>query len=109
MEDANIFGLITERIIDGFMSGTVPIYYGTKEIFEIFNFKAFIYFDINNHKEALDRIQYLEEHPDAYQQLLNEPILANGKHTIEKYFSFEDSIGDGVLKKRVRAKLGFPN
>jgi len=109
MEDANIFGLITERIIDGFMSGTVPIYYGTPEIFDIFNPKAFIYFDINNHKEALDRIQYLEEHPDAYQQLLNEPILANGIHTIEKYFSFEDSIGDGVLKKRVRAKLGFPN
>lgn len=109
MEDANIFGLITERIIDGFMSGTVPIYYGTPEIFDIFNPKAFIYFDINNHKEALDRIQYLEENPDAYQQLLKEPILANGIRTIEKYFSFEDSIGDGVLKKRVRAKLGFPN
>jgi hypothetical protein len=107
MEDANIFGLITERIIDGFMSGTVPIYYGTPEIFDIFNAKAFIYFDINNPKQALDRIQYLEEHPDAYQQLLNEPILANEK-TIEKYFSFDDSIGNGVLKKRVRSKLGFP-
>ena len=108
MEDANIFGLITERIIDGFMSGTVPIYYGTPEIFDIFNAKAFIYFDINNPKQALDRIQYLEEHPDAYQQLLNEPILAHGK-TIEKYFSFDDSIGNGVLKRRVRSKLGFPN
>ena len=39
--------------------------------------------------------------------MINEPILANGQRTIEKYFSFEDTIGDGALKQRVRKKLGF--
>jgi hypothetical protein len=26
--------------------------------------------------------------------------------TIEKYFSFDDKIGNGVLKKQIREKLG---
>lgn len=108
MEDANIPGFITERIIDGFLSGTVPIYYGTTQIFDIFNPKAFIYYDINNPQEALERIRFLEENPQAYQEMLNEPILADSERTIEKYFSFEDSLGSGALKKRVRKKLGFP-
>ena len=108
MEDANISGYITDRIIDGYMAGTVPIYYGTKQIFDIFNSKAFVYFDINNPQEALSRIKYLESNPNVYQQMLNEPILADGDHTIEKYFSFEDSIGNGMLKKRVRSMFGFP-
>lgn len=108
MEDANIPGYITGGIVDGFMAGTVPIYYGTTQIFDIFNPKAFIYYDVNNPQEALDRIKYLEDQPDAYQQMLNEPILADGERTIEKYFSFDDTIGNGVLKNRVRRKLGFP-
>ena len=108
MEDANLQGYITERIVDGFMSGTIPIYYGDSEqIFDIFNAKAFIYYDINAPQEALDRIKFLEENPDAYQQMLNEPILANGQETIDKYFSFEETIGNGMLKNRVRSKLGF--
>ena len=27
---------------------------------------------------------------------------------VKRYFSFDDSIGNGMLKKRVRKKLGFP-
>lgn len=108
MEDANIPGYITERIVDGFMAGTVPIYYGTTQIFDIFNKNSFIYYDINDPQEALNRIRFMEDNPDAYQQMLNEPILADGERTIEKYFSFDDSIGNGMLKKRVRSTLGFP-
>jgi len=107
-EDYNLPGYITDRIVDGFMSGTVPIYYGTEQVFDVFNPKAFIYYDINNPQEALDRIQFLEENPNAYQEMLNVPILADGERTIEKYFSFDDSIGNGMLKRRVRKKFGFP-
>mmetsp|Transcript_7140 Transcript_7140/g.15522 ORF Transcript_7140/g.15522 Transcript_7140/m.15522 type:complete len:459 (-) Transcript_7140:34-1410(-) len=108
MEDDNISGYITERIVDGFMAGTIPIYYGTTEIFGIFNQNAFVYYDINYPQVALDRIRYLEENPEAYQKMLDEPILAEAERTIEKYFSFDDEIGNGDLKRRVRTKLGFP-
>ena len=108
MENVKSDGYITEKIVDGFMSGSIPIYYGTTEVFDIFNRNAFIYFDIENPYQALDRIEHLENDPQEYERMLNEPILADGVNTIEKYFSFEDSIGHGMLKKRVREKLGFP-
>lgn len=107
IEDANIPGYITERIFDAFLSGAIPIYYGSTEVFGIFNPKAFIFYDITYPDAALELISSLERNPDAYEQMINEPILANGQRTIEKYFSFEDIIGNGALKQRVRKKLGF--
>lgn len=103
----NFLGYITERIFDAFLSGAIPIYYGSTEVFGIFNPKAFIYYDITYPDAALELISSLERNPDAYEKMINEPILANGQRTIEKYFSFEDTIGDGALKQRVRKKLGF--
>jgi hypothetical protein len=108
METVKSPGYITDKILDVFMSGAIPIYYGTTQIYGIFNPKAFVFYDIDNPQLALDRIAYLENNPDAYEAMLNEPILAHGDETIEKYFSFDDSIGNGALKRRVREKLGFP-
>ena len=76
-------------------------------MFGIFNPKAFIFYDITYPDAALEWISTLERNPDAYEQMINEPILANGQRTIEKYFSFDDTIGGGALKQRVRKKLGF--
>eukprot|EP00986_Skeletonema_menzelii_P012997 scaffold7349_cov145-Skeletonema_menzelii.AAC.11 len=108
METVKSPGYITDKILNVFMSGAIPIYYGTTQIYGIFNPKAFVFYDIDNPQLALDRIAYLENNPDAYEAMLNEPILAHGDETIEKYFSFDDSIGNGALKRRVREKLGFP-
>jgi hypothetical protein len=108
MESVKSPGYITDKILNAFMAGAIPIYYGTTQIFGIFNPKAFIFYDIENPQLALDRIAYLESNPDAYEEMLNEPILAHGDETIEKYFSFDDSIGNGAFKRRVREKLGFP-
>jgi hypothetical protein len=108
MESVKSPGYITDKILNAFMAGAIPIYYGTTQIFGIFNPKAFVFYDINNPQLALDRISYLESNPDAYEEMLNEPILAHGDETIEKYFSFDDSIGNGALKRRVREKIGFP-
>ena len=108
MESVKSPGYITEKILDAFMAGAIPIYYGTTQIYGIFNPKAFIFYDIDNPQMAIDRIAYLESNPDAYEEMLNQPILAHGEETIEKYFSFDDSIGNGALKRKVRQKLGFP-
>ena len=70
-----------------FLAGTVPVYYGTEEVFDIFNHKAFIYYDVDNPSEAIAKIKHLEENPDEYDKMLNEPILKDGSY--EKYFSKE--------------------
>jgi hypothetical protein len=107
MENKKSDGYITEKIVNAYLSGTVPIWYGTSEIFDVINERAFVFYDIENPQPALDRIIYLEKNQTAYDEVLNEPILANGDQTIEDYFSFRDDVGGGKLKKRIRNMLGY--
>ena len=74
---------------------------------EIFNPKAFIYFDLDIPQQALSQIQFYEQNPAEYEKILNEPILANGMETIEKYFSWDESVGNGKLKSRIRQMMGL--
>ena len=87
MENRKAPGYITEKILMGFLAGTIPVYYGTEEIFDIFNRNAFIYYDVENPKDAIAKIRFLEENPDEYEKMLNEPILNTGSY--DKYFSKE--------------------
>jgi hypothetical protein len=107
MENTAITGYISEKIMIPFAAGTIPVYYGTREIFDVINPKAFIWYDIHNPREALDRIRYLERNRTAYVEMLHEPILANGEETIAKYFSLRDEAGGGRLKWAVRDRIGF--
>jgi len=109
MENSVGDGYISEKIINAFLGGAVPIWYGTREIFSIFNERAFVYYDVQDPQPALQRVAYLEHNHTAYTQILNEPILANGSQTISDYFSFQDSVGGGKLKWRIRAKMGYGN
>lgn len=95
-ENKNIDGYVTEKILNAFAGGCIPIYYGTKEIFDIFNPFSLIYYDIENPQSALEKITYLETNEKAFQMVLKEPVLKNST-------SYHDFISlNGSLKKRVR-------
>lgn len=100
---------ITEKIIMAFSAGCIPIYYGPKSIFDVFNRKAFVFYNISNPQPALDQVKAMEENKLLYKQMLEEPIVAHGERTIQEYFSFNDTIGNGFLKTRLREKLGITN
>jgi Glycosyltransferase family 10 (fucosyltransferase) C-term len=109
MENVNQPGYISEKILVAFLARSVPIYYGTSEIFDVFNPRAFVYYDIRHPQEALDRVAYLERNQTAYQEVLQEPILAHGRETYDKYFSLwdDDEHGEGRLKWAIRERIGF--
>lgn len=110
MDNRKIAGYISEKIANAFMGGCVPIYYGTTEVFDIFNKDAFIYYDIGNPTPALVQIRYLEQNRTAYDEMLAQPILANGTDTIEKYFSLRYDLGQGKLLRNLREMMGYdPN
>eukprot|EP00558_Chaetoceros_sp_UNC1202_P000812 CAMPEP_0197259044 /NCGR_PEP_ID=MMETSP1429-20130617/83312_1 /TAXON_ID=49237 /ORGANISM="Chaetoceros sp., Strain UNC1202" /LENGTH=876 /DNA_ID=CAMNT_0042723243 /DNA_START=132 /DNA_END=2763 /DNA_ORIENTATION=- len=100
---------ISEKILMAFIGGCIPIYYGPELIFDIFNRKAFLFYNISDPQPALDQIKLLENDETLYTAMMKEPIVANGNATIEKYFSFNDTIGNGSLKRRFREKLGVEN
>jgi len=62
------------------------IYYGSREVFDIFNPKSFIYYDIDKPQLALDEISRLESNSSAYDEVMAEPILLEGNKTIQSTF-----------------------
>ena len=107
MENTNTPHYVTEKIANAFLAGSVPIYYGPDDVFEIFNREAFVFYDINNPEPALQRIAYLESNATAYAEVTRQPVLAHGENTVARYFSLRDSEGHGQLKWAIRERLGF--
>jgi len=107
MENTAVDGYITEKIVDAFLSGAVPVYYGSRTVFDLFNPNAFVFYDVENPQKALSRIRELEENPKEYDAVLNAPLLAKGEETVKAYFSWDETVGEGELKKRIRKMIGF--
>ena len=99
---------VTEMVMMAFVAGCIPIYYGPDMIFDIFNEKAFVFFNISDPQPALDQVRKMEFNRDAYEEMALQPILKNGNETVAKYFSFSDDVQNGALKRRVREKLHLP-
>ena len=104
MENTKRDGYITEKILVAFASGAVPIYYGTEEVFKIFNRAALIYYDIDDAESALERVAYLELNRSAYEEMQSEHILANDK-VLQDYFSLDETVGNGTLKQKIRTMM----
>jgi hypothetical protein len=75
MENEAVRGNITAR--------SIPIYYGIKEIFEVFNARAFVFYNVvSDPRMTLETIAHLEMNRTAYLAMLSEPILASGDETM---------------------------
>ena len=98
-------GYISEKILLAFVSGCIPIYFGTRDVFDIFNRDAFVYFDVNSPQSAVEKVRLLETNSTAYGKMMEEPILAEEELTTNKWFSLSDQLGDGALKATLRAML----
>lgn len=71
-------GYITEKIVNAFYSGAIPIYWGSANIKEFFNEKAFINVnDFDNFEECIDYILSLSD--KEREKMLNEPIYTNSE------------------------------
>jgi hypothetical protein len=97
MDNTKMDGYVSEKILNAFLAGAIPIYYGTTDVFKLFHREAFIYYDVTDPQTALDRILYLETNRTAYAEVLAKPILADG--ALERYFSLS---GSGTLKRAIR-------
>ena len=88
IENASIPGYFTEKIIDCFVTGTIPIYYGDPKISEIFNINGIITF---SNIEELKNI--LENPKDISYNYINENFEKS-----KEYILTEDYIYKKYLK-----------
>ena len=86
----------------------IRIYFGTIEIFDVFNPKSFIYYDIHDPAPALKKIEMLENNEIEYAKVMAAPILLEGNATFQKYFSLSDEIiPNAKLKKEIRNMVNY--
>ena len=80
MENTNGDGYVTEKIIDSFLSGTIPIYYGNYMVEELINPKTFIL--IKGTKDIEEKINFIKEidnNNTLYKQIIKEKVLIDEK------------------------------
>ena len=85
MENSQGDGYISEKIIDSFLSGTIPIYYGSNLIDEFINPKSFIL--IKNKEDISKKIEYIKKidnDDEIYRNIIKQNVLIDN-NILEKY------------------------
>ena len=78
MENTEGQGYISEKILDSFIAGTIPIYYGGYMVDEFINPKSFIL--IKNEKDMKEKIEYIKKidnDENLYKNILKENLFIN--------------------------------
>ncbi len=83
-ENSSHSGYVTEKIVDAFAAGTIPIYWGDPGIEDYFNPKAFIHIkDRNDLEEAICRIKEIDQDDALFQEIMETPALCSEVATYE--------------------------
>ena len=99
MENTKIGHYITEKLINGFRSGIIPIYWGSKHISKYFNSKRFIILEDTTESSinaVIDRMVNMSN--EEYFQIVNEPIFNIDINTV--YDNAINNIKMLVLKNK---------
>ena len=88
MENTRQSGYVTEKIVNAFLFGAIPIYYGSNDVYKLFNKRAFIMYDTSNPSSTVRRIAYLHRNITAYIEMRSLPFLAE---------SFEEHAGTTMI------------
>ena len=76
MENSSADGYVSEKIIQSFISGTIPIYYGDYLIDEYINPKSYIL--IKGEKDINDKIEYIksiDNDNEKYKSIMREKVI----------------------------------
>lgn len=76
IENSSFPGYVTEKIIDAFAAGTIPIYWGDKDIAKCFNPESFI--DLSSCKdvnEMVEKVKAVDMDEQAYMNMMKAPAI----------------------------------
>lgn len=67
---------ITEKILDALLAGSIPIYWGTKEVSKLINPKAFINCgEYDSIHQVVERVKEIDNNPDLYKEYTEAPVF----------------------------------
>ena len=90
-ENASYSGYTSEKILEAFSAGTIPIYWGDPHIGKVFNDKAFInVHSYNSLDEVVDKVVELDNDDEKYLEMLTQPIFRENYSLDEERQKFEN-------------------
>lgn len=102
-ENSSAQGYTTEKLVEGFAGGGIPIYWGNPGIRNEFNPKAFIDCSrFSSMEESVEYIRILNENDEQYLSMVHEPIFIKGEQ--ENYSQIQNNLEtflDAALSKSV--------
>lgn len=107
-ENCSHDGYATEKIMEAFAAGVVPIYYGDPRIAEDFNPKSFVNArDFPSFDAMIERVKEIDNDDELYLSMLNEPII-QGDADVAELSDFLYSIFDQPLSSAKRRSHSQP-
>ncbi len=92
-ENCSYPGYTTEKIVEAFAAGTIPIYYGNPRITEEFNAEAFINcHEYNSFEEVVERVKEIDCNDELYASIKEKTIISGAKKTQNDMRNFLYSI-----------------
>ncbi len=74
-------GYTTEKILQAFAAGTIPIYWGDPDVAKEFNAKAFVNcMEYGSPEEIVERIRKIDQNDDLYLKMQKEPMINPDGH-----------------------------
>jgi len=86
MENSRNDTYITEKIIHGLLANTIPVYWGSKRVFDYFNPKRFLCLENENMiDDVIGRMKEISQNTNKWLEMVNQSNFVNGKleRTIE--------------------------
>lgn len=102
-ENCSQIGYTTEKIVEAFAAGCIPIYYGNPEIGVEFNTKAFVnVHEFNTLEDAVKRIIEIDQNDELYKKIKSEPIFIGDTFLYMKLHDFLFHIVDQPIEQARR-------
>ena len=89
MENSKSDTYITEKLVNAYFANSVPIYWGTPHVNNIF--QQFLYLenenDISSYMDVLEKVKELDQNDETYLEFINKPVF--NKDFFDENYSFD--------------------
>ena len=108
MENSKTQGYISEKLVDCFEAGTIPIYYGDDTILELLNNKSYIHIkNEDEFDEKIELIKKIDNNDTLYQEIIREKIVIDDTRYGRELQKYKDFIYHIIEQDKEKAKR-FP-
>ena len=104
-ENSKTQGYISEKLVDAFEAGTIPIYYRDDTVAELLNNRAYIHVrDKNDFDEKIELIKKIDNNDTLYQEIIREKIVIDDTRYAKEVQKYKDFIYHIINQDKEKAK-----